>query len=216
MSKPFSAADLSDQMDRDMTWRLKELSDIRDAIRRADSTTRQMLLRAFITLMYAHWEGHVRFCATKYFQHIALRRKPYTDLQIQFYLNAFLVRLDAFFRSKVSVEEKCRFLQDLLESRGKRFSQINPTLIDTKANLNTDVLHDICKVCGIPFTEFEKEDAFINVLMLKRRNEIAHGEEVYLKESDIDDLSARAIGIMRAFRNLLENKIYDGLFLEQS
>ena len=143
-------------------------------------------------------------------------RKPYTDLQIQFYLNAFLVRLDAFFRSKISVEEKCRFLQELLGSRGKHFSQINPTLIDTKANLNTDVLHDICKVCGIPFTEFEKEDAFINVLMLKRRNEIAHGEEVYLKESEIDDLSARAIGIMRTFRNLLENKIYDGSFLEQS
>jgi RiboL-PSP-HEPN len=98
MSKPFSAADLSDQMDRDMSWRLKEHSDIKDEIRRADSTTRQMLLRAFITLMYAHWEGHVRFCATKYFQHIALRKKPYTDLQIQFYLNTFLVRLDAFFR----------------------------------------------------------------------------------------------------------------------
>jgi RiboL-PSP-HEPN len=177
MSKPFSTADLSDQMDRDMTWRLKELSDMKDAIRRADSTARQMLLRAFITLMYAHWEGHVRFCATKYFKHIALRRKPYTNLQIQVYLTAFLVRLDAFFRSKASVEEKCRFLQELLESRGKRFSQINPALIDTKANLNTDVLHDICRVCGIPFTEFEKEDAFINVLMLKRRNEIAHGEE---------------------------------------
>jgi hypothetical protein len=93
MSKPFSTADLSDQMDRDITWRVKELSDMKDAIRRADSTTRQMLLRAFITLMYAHWEGHVRFCATKYFQYIALRKKPYTELQIQFYLNAFLVRL---------------------------------------------------------------------------------------------------------------------------
>lgn len=216
MSKPFSTADLSDQMDRDMTWRLKELSDMKDAIRRADSATRQMLLRAFVTLMYAHWEGHVRFCSTKYFQHIALRRKPYTDLQTQFYLNAFLVRLDAFFRSKISVEEKCQFLQELLGSRGKHFSQINPALIDTKANLNTDVLHDICRVCGIPFTEFEKEDAFINVLMLKRRNEIAHGEEVYLKESEIDELSARAIGIMRTFRNLLENKIYDGTYMEQS
>lgn len=216
MSKPFSAADLSDQMDRDMTWRLKELSDMKDAIRRADSTARQMLLRAFITLMYAHWEGHVRFCATKYFQHITLRRKQYTDLQIQFYLNAFLVRLDGFFRSKVTVEEKCRFLQELLGSRGKRFSQINPALIDTKSNLNTDVLHDICRVCGIPFTEFEKEVAFINVLMLKRRNEIAHGEEVYLNESEIDELSARAIGIMRTFRNLLENKIYDGSYMEQS
>jgi hypothetical protein len=78
------------------------------------------------------------------------------------------------------------------------------------------VLRDICRVCGIPFTEFEKEDAFINVLMLKRRNEIAHGQEVYLKEGEIDDLSARAVGIMRTFRNLLENKIYDGSYIEHS
>jgi hypothetical protein len=84
MSKPYSAADLSDQMDRDMNWRLKELSDMKDAIRRADSTTRQALLRAFIPLMYAHWEGHVRFCATKYFQHIALRRKPYRTCRSSF------------------------------------------------------------------------------------------------------------------------------------
>jgi hypothetical protein len=36
------------------------------------------------------------------------------------------------------------------------------------------------------------------------------------RDSEIDELSARAIGIMRTFRNLLENKIYDGSYMEQS
>jgi hypothetical protein len=213
MSKPFSVTDLSDLLDRDMTWRLKELSDLKDAIRRADVSRRSVLMRAFVTLMYAHWEGHVRFCATKYFQHIALRKKQYAELSVQFYLNAFLVRLDSFFRSRAGVEEKCKFMEEVLGSRNKRFSQINPSLIDTKANLNMDVLRDICRICGVPFSEFEKDEIFINVMMLKRRNEIAHGEEVYLDESEIDELSNRVISIMRTFRNLLENKVYDSSYM---
>jgi RiboL-PSP-HEPN len=169
MTKPFTTAEFSDQMDRDMTWRLKEFSDMKAAIRRADMIARPTLLRAFIALMYAHWEGHVRLCATKYFQHIALRKRPYTQLQRQFYLNSFLARFDAFFRSKAGVEEKCRFMEEVLASKDERFSWINPKLIDTKANLNTDVLRDLCRICDIPYTEFESEERFINELLLGRR-----------------------------------------------
>jgi hypothetical protein len=215
MSKPFTIADLSDQMDRDMTWRLKEFSDMKAAIRRVDSAARPVLLRAFIALAYAHWEGHVRLCATKYFEHIALRKRRYTQLETQLYLNLFLIRLDAFFRSKGSVEEKCKLVEDILRSREKQFSRINPALIDTKANLNTDVLRDLCKICGISFADFEKDSTFIDVLILKRRNEIAHGEEVYLDDGEINDLVDRVVSIMRLFRNLLENKIYNRAYLAQ-
>ena len=149
------------------------------AIRGADIIARPTLLRAFVALMYAHWEGHVRHCAAKYFQHIALRKRPYTQLRPQFYLNSFLARLDAFSRSKAGVEEKCRFMEEVLAFKGNRFSWINPNLIDTKSNLNTDVLRDLCRVCDIPFTDFEAEEHFIDELLLGRRNKIAHGEEVY-------------------------------------
>ena len=88
MSKPFSTADLSDQMDRDMTWRLREFSDLKAAIQRADPTARPVLLRSLIALMYAHWEGHVRLCTTKYLQYIALRGMPYTQLETQIYIKA--------------------------------------------------------------------------------------------------------------------------------
>ena len=215
MSKPFSVDDLSDHLDQDMTWRLKEFSDMKAAIQRADRIARPVLLRAFIALMYAHWEGHVRVCATKYFQHIALRKMTYTQLETQIYLNSFLVRLDGFFRSRGSVEDKCKFVEDVLHSKANRFSHVNPALIDTKANLNTEVLRDLCRVCGVPFADFEKDRTFIDVLVLKRRNEIAHGEEVHLKEDEIDDIVDRMVNIMRLFRNLLENKAYDQSYRSQ-
>jgi RiboL-PSP-HEPN len=216
MTKPFTTAELSDQMDQDMTWRLREFSDMKTAIRGADIISRPTLLRAFIAIMYAHWEGHVRHCATKYFQYIALRKRPYTELKDQFYLNSFIARIDAFFRSKAGVEEKCRFMEQILSSRDRRFSWINPNLIDTKSNLNTDVLRDLCIICGIPFAAFEKEEGFINELLLGRRNKIAHGEEVYLGESELDGFVDRLVNIMRLFRNLLENRIYDQSYLAEN
>ena len=107
-------------------------------------------------------------------------------------------------------------MEDVLSSKDKRFAWINPDLIDTKSNLNTDVLRDLCRICGIPFAEFQKEERFINELLLGRRNKIAHGEEIYPGESEIDSLVDRLVNIMRLFRNLLENKVYDLSYLVES
>jgi hypothetical protein len=104
-------------------------------------------------------------------------------------------------------------MEEVLASKDERFSWINPKLIDTKANLNTDVLRDLCRICNIPYTEFEREERFINELLLGRRNKIAHGEEIYLGEGEIDNLVDRLVNVMRLFRNLLENRVYDLSYL---
>jgi hypothetical protein len=213
MSKPFSVEELSNQMERDLTWRLREISDLKVAITRADPISRPVLLRAFVAVAYAHWEGHVRLCAVKYFQYIALRKMPYSKLENQIYLNYFLPRLDAFFRSKASIEDKCQLVEDILQSRNKRFSQVNISLIDAKANLSSHVLRDLCRVCGVPFATFEDKTTFIDIIMLKRRNEVAHGEAVFLNDSEVNGIADQVIDIMRLFRNLLENKVYTGSYL---
>lgn len=155
----------------------------------------------------------MKACASKYFQHIALRRFSYDELQRQFYLNAFLMKMDNFYKSKASISSKCHFLDQVLDSRGERFSQINNALVDTKSNLSIEVLRDICQVCAIPVEDFVAHETFLNVIVLKRRNEIAHGEEVYLEEDEIDDIIDRIIGLMRTFRNLLENKVTQRAYL---
>jgi hypothetical protein len=66
VSKPYLEADFSTQITEDRSWRIREISDLKSAIARADDNLRRVLLRALITICYAHWEGYVRFAARKY------------------------------------------------------------------------------------------------------------------------------------------------------
>jgi hypothetical protein len=208
MSKPYTERDLSDIFDADLIWRRKELSDIKAAIQRADLPSRSALLRAIVTTSYAHWEGYVRTCATRYFEYLALRRQPFTEFERQVYVNSFLLRLDALHRGGVSVDERCRLVNDILDNHNLRFSYINPNLIDTRSNLNTDVIKDICLICGLDSTHFEDNRAFLDRLLLKRRNAIAHGQQEYITFDEIDDFVSNVLGLLASFRNLLENKVY--------
>lgn len=150
MSKPYTEADFSAQLIEDRNWRMREISDLKSAIQRSDVNLQRVLLRALITICYAHWEGYVKFTANKYLEHIALKRLRYDALDKQFFRNYFLPRLAAFSSVKVSIFERCNIIDTILNSAKHRFSKVNDQLINTKANLNSQVLRDICVVCSIP------------------------------------------------------------------
>lgn len=216
MSKPFTENDLSSQLDSELTWRRKELSDLKSAIRSADSIARSVLLRSLVTMAYAHWEGYVRISATKYFSHITIRKKSYRDLDRQFYLNSFLSRLDSFYRSKASARDACAFITCILDSQESRFSFINPQLIDTKSNLNTDVINDLCLVCGFDGAFFESNRFFIDATLLKKRNAIAHGQDEGIDDRDVDEFVNRTLSLLEQFKTLIENKVYTKGYLATS
>ncbi len=208
MSKPYTESDLSSILDTDLTWRRKELSDLKAAIRVADMPSKSPLLRAIIAMSYAHWEGYVRTCANRYFEHLTLRKKSFVEFERQIYVNTMLGRLDALHRSRVSLSERCKLINDIIDGGNGRFSYINPELVDTRSNLSTDAVKDICIICGIESKHFEDNRTFLDVLLLKRRNAIAHGQQEYIRTDEIDDFVANTLALMAAFRNLLENKVY--------
>ena len=208
MSKPYTEHDLSSIFDADLIWRRKELSDMKAAIKKADQFSKPALLRALVAMSYAHWEGYVRTCAHCYFEHLTLRKKPFVELERQIYVNSFLGRLDALHRGRVSLKERCKLINDILDSESGRFSFLNPALVDTRSNLNTDVINDICIICGVDSDHFEQNRTFLDVLLLKRRNAIAHGQQEYIQTDEIDNFVARTLSLMAFFRNLLENKVY--------
>lgn len=207
MSKPYSEADFSAQITEDRNWRIKEISDLKGAIRRGDENLQKVLLRALVAIGYAHWEGYVRFSARKYLEHVALRKFQYGELDQQFLRNYFLPRLAAISNSKLSIAERCDLINEILNSSDRRFSRINEDLINTKANLNFDVFTDICLVCGVPTQPFADRATFIDVVLLKRRNSIAHGEDTLVALDDLDEIANDTIALMRAFGDALENHV---------
>lgn len=207
MSKAFTEDEFSDQITQDRTWRLKEISDLKYAVKQADRTLQTVLLRALVTICYAHWEGYAKFSAVRYMEFIARRKYQYSELNSQFLRNYFLPRLAALSVTKTSVKDRCALVDEILFSADKRFSKTNVDLINTKANLNSDVLSDICIVCGIPTDTFSGSETFLDVLLLKRRNEIAHGENTFVALEDLDDIADRTIALMRTFGDAVENQI---------
>ena len=208
MSKPYGEADFSGQLDQDRGWRLKEITDLKSAILRADASLQKVLLRALVAICYAHWEGSVRFSARKYLEHIALRKLQYNQLDKQFLHNYFLPRLASLSSSKASVAERCALVDDILSASDHRFSRVNDDLVNTRSNLSFDVFADICLVCGVPIDPFTDEATFIDVILLKRLNAIAHGEETRVGVEDLDALTNQTLGLMRGFGGALENRVY--------
>ena len=207
MTKPFTEADFSAQITEDRNWRIKEISDLKAAITRGDNHLQRVLLRALVTICYAHWEGYVRFSARKYLEHVALRRFKFGELDRQFFRNYFLPRLGALSNSKSGIAERCALVDEILNSSDHRFSRINEDLVNTKANLNFDVFSDICLVCGVPAEPFAQSSTFIDLVLLKRRNAIAHGEDTLVALQDLDQIVNDTIGLMRAFGDALENHV---------
>jgi len=208
MSKPYSEQDLSDIFDRNLNWRRRELSDLKAAAKAADDASKAVFMRAIVAMSYAHWEGYVRECAIRYFEYLAIRKRRYSDLERQIYVNSFLVRLESLYQSRVSVEARCKLVNDILSSTDGTFRYVHPSLIDTKSNLNTDVIKEICLVCSVDSSHFESKRVFLDQFLLKRRNAIAHGEQEFVDESEIDEFISDVLGLMQQFRTLLENKIY--------
>lgn len=208
MSKPYSEADFSTQVTDDRSWRLREISDLKSAINRADTNLRRVLLRGLITICYAHWEGYVRFAARKYLEHVALRNFRYSEIDRQFLRNYFLPRLAALSTSKSSISERCALVDEIFTSSERRFGRVNEDLVNTRANLNFEVFTDICLVCSVPTAAFADKREFIDLFLLKRRNSIAHGEDTFVDIEDLDDLTNKTVEIMRAFGDALENHVY--------
>lgn len=207
MSKPYSETDFSAQITEDRNWRMKEISDLKAAIRQGDSGARRVLLRALVTICYAHWEGYVRFAAKKYLEHIALRKFQYSQLGSQFFKNYFLPRLSSTNGGKLSIAERCALVEEILTSSDRRFSRVNEDLINTKANLNFDVFLDICVVCCVDSEPFSDKLTFIDVVLLKRRNAIAHGEETLIAIEDLNEVANGTVSLMRSFGDALENHV---------
>lgn len=62
-------------------------------------------------------------------------------------------------------------------------------------------------MCGVPAHLFADKSTFIDVILLKRRNAIAHGEDTLVVVDDLDEITDDTIGIIRAFGDALENRV---------
>ncbi|EMM6152467.1 hypothetical protein RJ223_002900 [Enterobacter hormaechei] len=198
--------DLIDKIAADHIWRLREINEMRNLTLKEYSSPiqKQVLCRAGIALMYAHWEGFVKKTGTYFLEYVSAQRHCIEELKSNFITLIVKGRIDSAHASKKysAFDEVTKYILSNQKSRA-RIPVKN--VVDTQSNLSTTVLKEILWCLGLDYSLFESREKLIDQKLVSRRNHIAHGQEIEIGLDDFHEMVDEVLGLMETFRNMLEN-----------
>lgn len=209
-SKLKSVEGLSDFLQSDFAWRRKEINEIRKLLQQNSKTPtlRDSLIRAGITILYAHWEGFVKNAATAYICFVAMQRLRNKDLSANFLAIGLASRFSLTEDLDLDVEHR-KIVNFFLEEMEKR-SRINwENAITTKSNLTSKTFRHIVEMLDLPYLPaYETKQQIIDRQLLKNRHEAAHGIDfLAIDEDQLIDLfqiflgAGKDTGLLEVFSN---------------
>ena len=192
---------LQDLLDRDISWRKKELIDIKLLIH---STQNKTLCRVGIALLSAHFEGFIKDAANYYVVYVASQNLKISDLTTNFAaIQAYSTFDECANSEKISVRKRAieKFLEDYTTKNFQvNYSQEHP-IISTQSNPSSTVVKNIFASIGLDFTPYETKVNYIDSDLLSNRHGVVHGDKVFIEQSDFDSTLKIITGIMEQFSN---------------
>lgn len=198
--------DLQDNIDRDFVWRIKELSLLKSKIPNTPNRDplQDVLIRAGVTMLYAHWEGFVKCAAENYLNYVSLKKLRHDQLESCFValcLKKKINEMDNTNRFDLQTAAVDFMLQQLNERAYIPYEGI----IQTKSNLSFFVFRDICTVIGIDYKKYQLKETLIDRELLQFRNSIAHGKYLSMNFNEYQDIYQKVIEMMRDIKDDIMN-----------
>lgn len=202
---------LQDYLDHDFSWRLKEIADLKVAVRSTTSPRQSTIIRAGVPLLYAHWEGFVKNAADAYINFVSCRRLTFAELSDNFVVLGAKKHLHniAITRKAQLNLEAINFFRTRMNTKAD--IKIG-SAIDTESNLSSTVFENIALTIGIDHSRYKARYNFIDSSLLKRRNNIAHGEYLELDSKAYRSIADDVILLLRWVKTDIENSASSNRF----
>ena len=198
--------ELSDSLSSELAWRKKELSDLKYFIEQSlpFPSRKQVLSRCGISILYAHWEGFIKLCGSKFLEYVAMQRHKNNELKRNL-LTLSMKKFVSFSADSNKASEYGKITDFFINNMGSRASIPFKTAINTKSNLSSKVFKEIVWCLGIDYSPFETKEKFIDSRLLGRRNHIAHGQKLGINIIEYDEMRKTLIEMMTNFKTQIEN-----------
>jgi hypothetical protein len=200
-----TAEDLYDFMSNEIAWRRKELDDIRGLISiNADiESKRRVLLRSGIAMLYAHWEGFVKNVGKAYINFVGKRKFKYSELSSNFL--ALSIRKKIAYTNVDNINSIIDLVKFFESGMNSRTDGLSKEEVNTKSNLNSEVLKNIIISLGLEYSSFASKSNLIDFKLVEKRNAIAHGRDVMVSEEEFVELLDDILSLMNDFRTQVDN-----------
>ena len=204
MNKIRGVNELADYLDKEISWRIKEIADLKISIKSSDNPRQKTLIRSSIPLLYAHWEGFVKKASEAYLNFVQNQNHRYRELAKCFIAIGLRKEIDNLIKSKTA-KLNISLIEFIYNSPEQTTDIKFSNSISTKSNLSSLVFDNIAVSLGIETNIFEPKYNFIDKALLARRNNIAHGEYLDLDKESYSDLSEEVLNLIRQFKTEIEN-----------
>lgn len=211
MSKIRTLTQLQDELDKEMSWRRKEISGLKLSVKSAGSLTEGTLVRAGVTLLYAHWEGFIKNSSLIYLNFVNNQGLTYKDLKscfVVFGMKGHLNTLTVSRKSRANISA----VDFIFEEMAKPAKMSLSSAIDTESNLSSKVFDNIITSLSFSSAPYEARYNLIDESLVGRRNRIAHGEFLDLNAEEWRTLADEILSVMNAYKTDIENSASLSLF----
>lgn len=179
-------AQLQDELDREISWRRKEVLAFRVASTKNEKSS-AFFIRAGIALLYAHWEGFVKASSEHYLNYVQHQGLTYRELKTCFAVFGLKGKLNdlSVSRKAASNIEALEFISSQLDQPA--ILQMS-SAIDTESNLTSRVFTNIASSLDLEVVKYETRFNLIDESLVNLRNKVAHGEHLRLGGRDFSEL----------------------------
>lgn len=202
-----------DTIQEERAWRRKELTNLKSLIHHSRDSHNQTLVRAGILLLYSHWEGYIKKVCEVFFHYLNFKAHKYCELKSNYLAIGIANDFNGNFPQKKfgAYMKTVEFITS--GASNLKFKIDVDARIDTKNNLNTEVLVELLHMIGLETEHFKNNQHHIDSRLLKYRNAIAHGErtdnnpELSVSAQDFYDLYDRINKLIDYFESMITNHI---------
>ncbi len=206
-----SKEQLFDFLDKELSWRKKELFTLKSNVEKSNPKLEATALRSGIVLLYAHWEGFLKIAAESYLEYVISKKLKYKDLSTSFIAICAKQRIKEFEQTNKSTIHN-QLIEFLFEHQEDKAVLSKDNVIKTQSNLNSIILKEMMTSIGLDFTGYETKSNLIDEQLLKYRNNIAHGKYLILDSKDYLFLHEEVRKMLEKFKTDVENAVLLSLY----
>ncbi len=196
--------DLQTVLDEEFGWRLKEIAELKSAVRRPQPISESTVIRAGAALAYAHWEGFVKAASTAYIDYVGCTRTANCDLTTPFAVLSLNSKLKIMTEAD-SPDLAGNAFEFIRKEMNQQARLVGKNAISTGSNLSSTVFKQILGAVGISIARYETRFTFIDKTLLKNRHAVAHGDSLVLDRYGWITVADETLTLLRWVKTDIEN-----------
>ena len=199
-----SQTQLAQYLEEELAWRKRELTTLKLMLGSRREHHRQLLLRAAICVLYAHWEGFIRAAATGYLSYVATQGLRFIDLTPNFVALGLRSEISQAGKSNMPTIHTALTTR-LMLGLSERASIDWESSVETHSNLNSKNFIEILCLLGLDDKEYLLKQHLLDQRLLGKRNLIAHGRQTEIEIDEYFGLHDQIVQLVERFRTDVEN-----------